>query len=225
MKVFKLITLILIMIFVGCAPYTYQSRPTIDIPKDKPVNLLEAETMIQGFEPNPQDIKIDTTLVPATYYKKVWNYLLINTRNIKVNEQLEILEPWLISTNYGYSSLSEKLFLVDILSWASILHMQSKDRKLSSLASFSAAAILHSCFGDIKSRYFSNALGNFGDFDFTALSRMESMIEKEKRILSRSSDNIRAGRDLLHALGYTAYYIEGVDFFKKLFSSQSDGML
>jgi len=224
MKFFKLIIPILIIVAVNCAPYMYQSgyNTISPPPEDKPVNQASLKVSLQGFEPNPQNMDEDTTLATKGYYAKVWNYLLLQTREKDINEQWAVLEPWLIYPNYKYKSFSEKLFLVDILSWASIIHLQNNDRKLSSLASFASASILHSCFGDIQSRYFSNTLGNLSNLNLSSLNRMQNNIEKEKRILSKSGDNIRTGRDLLQTLGSTAYYIDGMDLFKNLFAVQAE---
>ena len=152
------------------------------------------------------------------FYKDVWASLTTKTSGKTEKEQIEILSPWLLADNYRYVSMEEKVFLSDILSWASVLHINENQPYRAALANFTSSAVLHTVFNELSAKLLSNM---FDGIDFSNINRWKALQQQRLQEAKVCKANIRSGRDLLYNLGVVSYTFGSLDIFSELAKLQS----
>ena len=148
---------------------------------------------------------------PIFYNAAYKNILATASSEMDSIKRIAVLTPWITCPTYKFNTLEEKLFTADLFSWYALMQLRQNNMSNAAICYLTAAAITHTCFNNIQSRYFTLA------FDFSGgLDNMQSSIQDAKIKLQNATSNIKQTRELLYTMGLSSYYFGESNFLEKL---------
>jgi len=154
------------------------------------------------------------------FYSKIWDNLYKKAQNKSPSEQLEIIRPWLLKTEYRFQTLSEELFLIDILSWAASLHSKMGNAGTGAMSNLTASAIIHAGFKTAKKNKEPDPdkqkILNKKKSDLNDIFKVMQDVQKSVQKAVKRSNNLIRGRSLLKTMGGISFFMGSSDLFEEI---------
>lgn len=146
------------------------------------------------------------------FYSKVWDALKRQADGKTIEQQLQVLHPWITTSDYRFGNAHEKLFLTDILTWAAVLHLQKNNVSDASISYLTGAAIAHTIHKDL----FLILLSRMFDLNNLDLNKMQADMNQKRQKGEISRRNIQSTRQLLYVLGVASFFINSIEQFQTI---------